>query len=100
MQNPVSQDKAGRPFVESVHGIRYQVRDVAPRTPGGCEECLRSGSRWVHLRTCQECGTTRCCDNSPNRHATKHHHATQHPIVRSFEPGERWRWCFVDEAIV
>jgi len=76
------------------------VRDVAPRTPQGCEECLKSGSRWVHLRLCLECGHVGCCDSSPNKHATKHFHATGHPVIRSFEPGEDWGWCYVDEVFL
>jgi hypothetical protein len=59
-----------------------------------CDECIKIGARWVHLRTCQECGATLCCDNSPNRHATKHAHATKHPVVASAEPGERWLYCY------
>ncbi len=77
-----------------------RVRSVEPRTPGGCEECLQSGDRWVHLRICLTCGHVGCCDSSPNRHATKHHHATNHPIVQSFEPGEDWSWCYVDEVVL
>jgi hypothetical protein len=73
-----------------------QVRDVEPRTPEGCEECLRMGSGWVHLRLCLTCGHVGCCDNSPNRHATAHFRGTGHPIVRSFEPGEDWGWCYVE----
>ncbi len=73
---------------------------IAPRTPEGCEECLKSGSRWVHLRLCLSCGHVGCCDSSPNRHAAKHFHATTHPIVRSFEPGEDWRWCYADRMEV
>ena len=73
---------------------------VQPRTPGGCEECLASGSRWVHLRLCLTCGHVGCCDSSPNRHATRHFHATSHPIVQSLEPGEDWRWCYADEVEV
>ncbi|HEY1429347.1 MAG TPA: UBP-type zinc finger domain-containing protein [Candidatus Tumulicola sp.] len=69
-----------------------------PKTPDGCEECLQSGSQWVHLRLCLECGHVGCCDSSPNRHATKHNQATQHPVIQSFQPGEHWRWCFVDEV--
>ncbi|MEA2240163.1 MAG: hypothetical protein QOC81_4887 [Thermoanaerobaculia bacterium] len=65
-----------------------------------CEECVKTGSRWVHLRTCQECGATNCCDDSPNRHATKHAHATSHPVIASAEPGERWLYCYPDEAFV
>ena len=66
----------------------------------GCEDCLRSGGRWVHLRMCRTCGHVGCCDSSPNRHATKHFHATRHPIVQSFEPNEDWAWCYVDEVTV
>lgn len=75
---------------------RRHIKDVAPRTRG-CEECLRIGSGWVHLRLCRTCGHVGCCDSSPNRHATKHFHSSHHPIVRSFEPGEDWSWCYVDE---
>jgi len=63
-----------------------------------CEECVKVNGRWVHLRTCQTCGTTLCCDNSPNRHATAHAHATSHPVIASAEPGERWLYCYPDEA--
>jgi uncharacterized UBP type Zn finger protein len=71
-------------------------------TPGstGCEECLKSGDTWVHLRLCLICGHVGCCDNSKNKHATKHFHATAHPIIRSFEPGETWRWCYIDKTMV
>ena len=72
----------------------------AARTPGGCEECLASGGRWVHLRLCLDCGHVGCCDSSPGRHATGHHHDTGHPVVASYEPGEHWRWCYADEIIV
>lgn len=74
-----------------------QIRDVSPRTPDGCEECLKTGSAWVHLRLCLACGHVGCCDSSPNRHATAHFHASRHPIIQSFQPGEDWRWCYVDE---
>jgi Zn-finger in ubiquitin-hydrolases and other protein len=63
-----------------------------------CEECVKIGSRWVHLRTCQTCGATLCCDNSPNRHATKHARASGHPVIASAEPGERWLFCYVHDA--
>jgi len=76
------------------------IKDVVPRTPGGCEECLKMGDEWVHLRLCLSCGHVGCCDNSKNRHATKHFHATQHPIIRSAQPGEDWRWCYVDEVML
>ncbi len=65
-----------------------------------CDECVKTGSHWVHLRTCQACGVTLCCDNSPNKHATKHFHRSGHPVIISSEPGERWMWCYVDEAFV
>ena len=64
----------------------------------GCEECLKIGGRWVHLRMCLACGKVGCCDNSPNRHATKHAHATHHPVIASAEPGERWLYCYPDDA--
>ncbi|KAA9150273.1 Na+/H+ antiporter [Amycolatopsis acidicola] len=65
----------------------------------GCEDCLREGTTWVHLRICLECGKVGCCDSSPQRHASKHFHDTRHPVMRSFEPGENWRWCFVDRVV-
>jgi uncharacterized UBP type Zn finger protein len=76
------------------------AKPVPPRTPQGCEECLATGSRWVHLRLCLTCGHVGCCDSSPNRHATKHYHKTSHPVVVSFEPDERWGWCYVDDEPV
>ena len=66
------------------------------RGPGGAE-CLKIGSRWVHLRQCMQCGVVACCDDSPMRHATKHNAATEHPIIRSLEPGEFWYWCYPDQ---
>jgi ubiquitin-hydrolase Zn-finger-containing protein len=74
-----------------------QVCDVSPNTPAGCEECLATGMRWVHLRLCVSCGHVGCCDQSPGRHTTAHAHATGHPLVRSYEPGEDWWWCYPDE---
>lgn len=65
-----------------------------------CEECVALGARWVHLRTCQECGTTLCCDDSPNRHASKHARTSTHPVIASAEPGERWLYCYPDDAFV
>jgi uncharacterized UBP type Zn finger protein len=73
---------------------------VGPRTTEGCEECLKSGATWLHLRLCLSCGHVGCCDSSPGRHATKHAHRTGHPVIASFEPDERWGWCYVDEAEV
>jgi uncharacterized UBP type Zn finger protein len=63
----------------------------------GCEECLKTGDRWLHLRMCHSCGKIGCCDSSPNRHASGHFRETGHPIVRSAEPGEDWSWCYADE---
>lgn len=63
----------------------------------GCEDCLQVGDFWMHLRLCMVCGHVGCCDNSKNRHATAHFHGTRHAIMKSFEPGEDWGWCFVDE---
>jgi hypothetical protein len=76
-----------------------QVHEVAPRTPQGCEECLKTHGHWVHLRMCLVCGHVGCCDQSPGKHATKHFHATQHAIMRSYQPGEDWGWCYVDELM-
>ena len=78
----------------------HLIVEMARVTPtgAGCEECLRSGDRWVHLRLCLTCGHVGCCDSSKNKHATKHYRAIRHPIVRSFEPGEDWLWCYVDET--
>jgi uncharacterized UBP type Zn finger protein len=76
-----------------------QIRDVAPSSRV-CDQCVAMGSQWVHLRMCLSCGQVGCCDSSPNRHATAHNHDTGHPIIRSVEPGESWRWCYVDEEMV
>jgi len=79
------------PHIEAVEEVRRPNRRE-------CEDCVRMGSRWVHLRTCQECGGTRCCDDSPNRHATQHARSTHHPVIASAEPGERWLYCYPDDA--
>jgi hypothetical protein len=76
------------------------LHDVQPSTTEGCEDCLRTGADWVHLRLCLECGHVGCCDSSPNRHATRHFHTSGHPLVRSFEPGEDWGWCYEDELMM
>ncbi len=76
-----------------------QIRDVTP-SADGCEDCLRIGSWWVHLRLCLTCGHVGCCDSSPNRHASAHARGTGHPVVRSLEPGEDWLWCYVDEVLL
>ena len=77
-----------------------QITEVQPDSTEGCTDCLAIGSRWVHLRMCLSCGHVACCDSSPNRHATAHSGASGHPLVRSIEPGESWRWCYVDQALV
>jgi uncharacterized UBP type Zn finger protein len=74
-----------------------QIRDVEPNSRG-CEECLRMGDTWVHLRLCLTCGHVGCCDSSKNKHATQHFHREKHPLVQSLEPGEDWIWCYVDEV--
>jgi uncharacterized UBP type Zn finger protein len=68
-----------------------------PELVDGCDDCLREGTKWVHLRLCLVCGHVGCCDNSPMRHATKHFEETGHPLIRSIEPGEDWSWCYVDD---
>src|SRR4029078_6310044 len=75
-----------------------QIRDVKP-SANGCEECLKTGDSWVHLRVCLQCGHVGCCDDSKHRHATAHSHSTSHPIIESLEPGEHWRWCYVDQLL-
>lgn len=75
------------------------IRRVTPSAEG-CEDCLRIGGRWLHLRLCLSCGHVGCCDSSPNRHARKYFHRSIHPIIQSFEPGESWRWCDMEEAAV
>ena len=75
-----------------------KVKDVTPSSDG-CEDCLKIGGTWVHLRMCMECGHVGCCDSSPHRHARAHWHETQHPIIRSYEPGENWWWCYIDELM-
>ena len=77
--------------IETVDTVKRPRKQV-------CDECIKSGSQWVHLRTCQSCGATHCCDSSPNRHATKHARSSGHAVVASAEPGERWLYCYVDEA--
>ena len=75
-----------------------QVHNARPRTPNGCEECLQMGSRWVHLRLCRICGHVGCCDDSPHKHARKHFHATEHPIIEGYDPPEGWGYCYFDDV--
>lgn len=77
-----------------------QIQDVTPSSEAGCEECLKMGDKWVHLRLCMTCGHVGCCDKSKNKHATRHYHATDHPIIMSFEPGEDWLWCYPDQLLL
>jgi uncharacterized UBP type Zn finger protein len=79
------------------HLDQVQITQL-PESVDGCEECLKTGDPWLHLRICLECGKVGCCDNSPNRHATAHAHGSSHPLIRSLEPGETWSWCYIDEA--
>lgn len=76
-----------------------QIRKVTPSAKG-CEDCLKIGNAWVHLRLCLTCGHVGCCDSSKNKHATKHYRTTAHPIVQSFEPGEEWRWCYPEQLLI
>jgi hypothetical protein len=83
--------------VSCTHLEQIQFTEL-PAEIAGCEECLKIGGRWVHLRMCMVCGKIGCCDSSPNRHASKHGAEAGHPLIRSAEPGEDWCWCFVDEV--
>ena len=79
--------------------IKDHIKAVKPSSKG-CEDCLKTGDTWVHLRMCLECGHVGCCDSSKNRHARAHAEATQHPIIQSAERGENWRWCYVDQVYI
>jgi len=75
------------------------IREITPNS-SGCEDCLKMGDQWVNLRVCLTCGYVGCCDNSRNKHASKHFHATQHPIIQTLEPWEEWLWCYVDKVLI
>lgn len=77
-----------------------QINENVNPSGEGCKECLEMGDSWVHLRKCMICGHIGCCENSKNKHATKHFHETKHPIVESFEPGEDWKWCYIDQMFL
>lgn len=79
------------PHIQAIHDVKGPHRTE-------CEECVKTGASWVHLRTCQACGATLCCDSSPNRHASTHARASGHPVIASAETGERWLYCFPDDA--
>lgn len=80
--------------------VQQVNQNIKAKTPNGCEECLQMGSDWVHLRLCLSCGHVGCCDSSPNKHGTKHFKSTHHPIIKSYEPGENWKWCYVDQRFM
>jgi uncharacterized UBP type Zn finger protein len=83
------------------HVTALDSADPEPDSRDGCADCLAMGERvWSHLRLCLSCGHVACCDSSPHRHAAAHFHESDHPVIRSFEPGENWRWCYVDEQLV
>jgi hypothetical protein len=86
-------DRAACPHIEVVKDVKQPAARV-------CDECVAIGSQWVHLRTCQTCGGTRCCDSSLNRHASKHARRSGHPVVASAQEGERWLYCYPDDAFV
>ena len=77
-----------------------KAKNVKPNTPQGCEDCLKIGDSWFHLRLCLTCGHVGCCDDSKNKHATAHFKKTRHPVIRSFEKGENWMWCYVDKLYI
>jgi uncharacterized UBP type Zn finger protein len=79
--------------------LQEAKKTIKAKTPDGCEECLQTGDEWVHLRLCLTCGHVGCCDNSKNKHATKHFHKTHHPVITSLEPGEKWKYCYIDDAM-
>jgi Zn-finger in ubiquitin-hydrolases and other protein len=81
---------AGCPDIAAITTVKLPQKRV-------CEECVKTGDRWDHLRICQTCGVTLCCDSSPNRHASRHARAANHPVIASAEPGERWLYCYIDE---
>ena len=83
---------AGCQHLSAVHNVKHPKKRE-------CEECVKIGSGWVHLRTCQQCGVTLCCDSSPNQHASKHARATKHPVIASGEVGERWLYCYPDDLM-
>ncbi|MEU8261557.1 UBP-type zinc finger domain-containing protein [Micromonospora sp. NPDC048999] len=95
----VAGDADGNPTTKTCDHLDRAV-DIRPSTRRGCEDCLREGTRWMHLRECLECGHIGCCDNSPRRHATAHWHTVAHALVRSYEPGEEWGWCYADELFL
>jgi Zn-finger in ubiquitin-hydrolases and other protein len=94
---PVHDDTKEQPMATCSHLDKVEILEAPPDIPG-CEECLKIGGEWVHLRMCQTCGKIGCCDSSPNRHASRHAAEDLHPVYRSVEPGEDWSWCAIDEV--
>jgi hypothetical protein len=92
-------DATGEPTSDSCAHLD-RARDMSPSTLEGCEDCLREGTQWVHLRECLECGHVGCCDNSRRTHATAHWRSSGHVLMRSFEPGEDWGWCYDDDLFL
>ncbi len=84
---------------DSCQHLKQINKDVTPSSEG-CEDCLKMGDPWLHLRLCETCGHVGCCDSSKNRHATKHFRQTAHPIIKSLEPGEDWGWCYIDQFLI
>ena len=85
--------------MENICNDIKEIKQLKTSNNQVCEECIKTGSSWMHLRTCQTCGVTLCCDSSPNKHMTKHYHKTSHPVVISAETGERWLWCYKHELM-
>ena len=79
--------------------LDHKWPDAQPSSPDTCQACVDEGTTWVHLRMCLKCGEVACCDSSPRKHSTQHFHDTRHPVMRSFEPSETWRWCYVDQQL-
>jgi CPA1 family monovalent cation:H+ antiporter len=99
-RDPVEQELTAPPSAgQGCEHLASAPVAVTPRHPGGCEDCLQEGTRWVHLRLCLSCGKVACCDSSPRRHAAMHYRVIGHPVVRSIEPGEAWRWCYADSLL-
>ena len=98
--NRLNESKESTIMAEEICSHLSAVETVKHAEHRVCEECVKMHSQWVHLRTCQECGVTLCCDSSPNRHASRHAHTSGHPVVASAEPGERWLYCFPDDGFL
>ncbi|MET9264104.1 Na+/H+ antiporter [Amycolatopsis sp. NPDC004079] len=98
---PVAERELSTPAATagSCKHLSHEWQDKEPSSPDSCAECIEAGMTWVHLRMCLKCGHVACCDSSPGKHASQHFHETRHPVMRSFEPGETWRWCFVDKQL-